>query len=329
MVLTKIHTKVLIFLLKFGICVIFCDRKMNTKYCVYKNCGSSSSSAFPTRTTFFSFPLKDVEKCRHWAFLAGCEDINLKNKYLCENHFSTIYISKTPRRTVLLPNAVPYRHDEQTNKEDHFNDEYNSEKNTSREVIQIEQFDEGNDIIYSNIEMIRSNNDGTEVENVETLDDPIVEEEIEAENPKIEINPVKSAKIQKTYDNSIDSRLKKVEKVSNVKRPSSASGEFVSHITKRQKLHTTADSIREEKSPDELNNTIKTSKAEQSLSDDKNSQLDNTIDNPDITTFIYKGEEYIQMPKRIYLQQRAQLDADVKRFRNIVQEIKGLINTAE
>lgn len=300
---------------------------MNTKYCVYKNCGSSSSSAFPTKTTFFSFPLKDVEKCRHWAFLAGCENINLKNKYLCENHFSTIYISKTPRRTVLLPNAVPYRHDEQPNKEEHFHDDYNSEKDTSQEVIQIEQLDEGNEIIYSNIEMIRSNEEGTEVEHVETLDEQLVEEEIEAANGKIEINPAKSVKVHKTYDNSIDSRIKSLEKVPNIKRPSSTSVEFVSHITKRQKCNTTTDSI---KSTGETNKSSKTNKPEPShTKEDKNDGIDNTIGNPDITTFIFKGEEYIQMPKRIYLQQRAQLDADVKRFRGILQDIKGLVNTTD
>lgn len=297
---------------------------MNTKHCVYKNCGNSSSF---TKITFFSFPLKDVEKCQHWAEMAGCDGLNLKNKYLCEHHFSSIYISKTPRRTVLLPNAVPYRYDETINKDENYEDDYNSEKNTTREEILLEPLDSvENDIIYSEtIEMMRNNDDGVD-ENVEALDDSLVEEEIQEVNQKIKINPLKAAKItQKPYENTVGVRIKKVEKlVPN--RVSLATTDFTNNVTKRQRLHTSADNMTV---PDQINDTPKPVERSNVTETDKNDAIDNTIDNPDITTFIYKGEEYIQMPKRIYLEQRAKLDADVKRFQNILNGIKDLVNSTD
>lgn len=295
---------------------------MNTKHCVYKNCGNTST--FSTKITFFSFPLKDAEKCQHWARLAGCEDLNLKNKYLCENHFSSIYISRTPRRTVLLPNAIPYRYDELINKDENYDDDYNSEKNISREDIMLEPLEtEENDIIYSEtIEMMRHNEDGTD-ENVETLDDQSVDEEIQTVNPKIKINPLK---VQKTYDNTVGVRLKKVEKIVP-NRVTLGPTEFTNHVTKRQKLHTSTDNIIV---PIQTNDIQKSVEHQIAVENDKTgSEIDNTIDNPDITTFIYKGEEYIQMPKRIYLEQRAKLDADVKRFQSILVNVKGLVNTID
>lgn len=283
---------------------------MNTKHCIYRSCGNTS--AFSPKVTFFSFPLKDVEKSQHWARLAGCDDLNLKNKFLCENHFSVIYISKTPRRTILLPNALPYRYDENLNDE-----EFGSEKNTSRDVMLLEEpLDDENDIIYSNtIEMIR-HTDETD-ENVETLDDPLVEEEIQNVNPKIKLNAVKAVNFtQKIYDSSVNGRDKKVDK-SSANRISLPSVEF--NVTKRQKLHTSADNV---DASNHSNNSFKVE--EKPDTDDKINQVDYTLDNPDITTFIYKGEEYIQMPKRVYLQQRTKLDEDVKSFRNKLQQIEAI-----
>ncbi|XP_055315618.1 uncharacterized protein LOC129575706 [Sitodiplosis mosellana] len=302
---------------------------MNTKHCVYRNCGNSS--AFSPKITFFGFPLKDVEKCQHWVRMAGCGDINLKNRYLCEEHFSTIYISKTPRRTVLLPNALPYRYDENINKNENENyeEEYNSEKNTSRDDILLDPINDENDIIYSEtIEMMRQNEDGTE-ENVETLEEPLIEEEMQNINSKVKMDPHKMVKfVKKTYDSPIGARVKKVEQITS-DRVSLVSSEFVNHVTKRQKLHTSADNIIVS------NQTVDTEKMEKSAMDEEEKsidKLDNTVDNPDITTFIYKGEEYIQMPKRIYLQQRAKLDADVNQFRkyrSILQDIKSLVNSTD
>lgn len=300
---------------------------MNTKQCVYRNCGNTSEFS---KVTFFGFPLKDQEKCQLWTRMAGCEDLpSLKNKFLCENHFSSIYFSKTPRRTVVLPNAVPFQWDENINKEESYDEEYTSEKNTSREEMLLDPLDEANDIIYTDtIEMMRHTDTATD-EHVEALDDVIVEEEIPNANAKVKTNATKATKsVQKTYD-PIGNRGKKVTEKIPVNRMSLPSGgDFVNHVTKRQKLARCASSndspLKVEQKPD-----VGAAKEVEQEEEDKTTQIDNTIDNPDITTFIYKGEEYIQMPKRTYLQERAKLDAEAKRYRRIVHNIKGLVNATD
>lgn len=302
---------------------------MNAKRCVYKNCGTTS--ALSQKITFFSFPLKDSVKCRTWAQMAGYEDTNLKNKYLCENHFSTVYISKTPRRTVLLPNAVPYHYSaDNQSADENYEDDYNSEKNTSREEIILDHLDdEESDIVYTDAIVVRHKEeeeaDVGNVENVESLDEALEEEHLNIK-PNIKLNPVKI--VPKSYDRPIEERAKKLDTIAN-KRASMVVGD-VNHVTKRQKLHTSADDIIVTNHKNEsLKTTEKPDTGDAKLDEQNLDQLDNTIDNPDITTFIYKGEEYIQMPKRIYLQQRAKLDTDVKRFQNIVQNIKSLVNSTD
>lgn len=290
---------------------------MNAKRCVYKNCGNTS--ALSPKTTFFSFPLKDLDKCLTWAELAGVDDPNLKHKFLCENHFSTVYISKTPRRTVLLPNALPFQYTDNINTDEHFEEDYNSEKNALRDEIMMENLEEEHEIIYNDtIEVVHHKEDIADVENIEALEEPIIEEESNVK-PSVKLSPVKIA--PKTYNQPVQERVKTLDTITN-KRTSFTD---LIHVTKRQKMHTSADNI------DVKNETIKTNEKHAApvaqAIETQNDQLDNTSNNPDITTFIYKGEEYIQMPKRIYLQQRAKLDADVKRFQTMVQSIQNTVNS--
>lgn len=240
---------------------------------------------------------------------------------------------------------MPYRYDENINNKnenenEHYEEDYSSEKNTSREEILLDPLNDENDIIYTSdtIEMIRQSEEDATDENIETLDEPLVEEEIQNNiSAKVKTDPQKTVKIvQKTYDSSIGgARVKKIEPITT-NRVQLTTNDFVNHVTKRQKLHTSSDNV--VAPPNRNVNTVKT--IEKSAIDQEEDgetektidKLDNTVDNPDITTFIYKGEEYIQMPKRIYLQQRAKLDADVKRFRkyrNILQDIKSLVNATD
>lgn len=295
---------------------------MNTKHCVYRNCGNTN--AFATKLTFFGFPLKDEEKCRLWARMAGYNEPNYKSKYLCENHFSTIYVSKTPRRTVLLPNAVPYRWDENINKDESYDDEYNSDKNVSREEFHLSALDddevEETDMIYTDgIEMIRDNAP-TADEHVETLDEAIADVELNNVNSKVHANT--KSEVVKVMHEPVIIRTKNVNKITPNNRISlAANNDILNHVTKRPKLQTSTENTESPKDPLKIEeNCVNTaSQPEHSL------QIDNTVDNPDITTFIYKGEEYIQMPKRIYLEQRTQLDADVKRYRTMIQKIADIL----
>lgn len=371
------------------------QHKMNAKKCVYRNCGNLSTSA--PKLTFFSFPLKDVAKCKLWSEMAGCEDINLKHQYLCENHFNTIYVSKTPRRTVLLPNAVPYRWDENIigTKDGSYGDgygdgvtdgdvEYNLEKRILDPLISV---DDENDIIYTTdddqrqqIEMFDVDAIGEDEDDDGGNDELIVGEKVQKINaaaaPKrkmIEIDADGESIVGRTIGAK---RVMMVQQQQQQKQPKhrmslQSTGDFINHVTKRQKIHKDPLPVDQPQrkvrvvdpkksiQPDEkheYNNdknetsgntddtgdggnatdtaaaattTVATAITDNDVTPDHNIPIDDTANNPDIATFNLKGEEFIQMPKRIYLAQRAQFTADLKRYRDILQNIKNAVNSID
>lgn len=357
---------------------------MNTKKCIYRNCGNLSTNV--PKLTFFSFPLKDVAKCKLWAQMAGCEGINLKHQYLCGNHFNTIYVSNTPRRTVLLPNAVPYRWDENIDGNDDGNGEYilddkppSNTVNTREEILlePLMRIDDENDIQQQN-------------HSIELLDveDAIVEED---DGDEILMNQVDSKSQQKHIaERSPPATLnlggKRVVMVQQPPKQQkhritlhSGTGDFMGHVTKRQKINkerSSGDQPPQQQQPppppqqqlpkvrvlsaeakksnkhEQYNNGISENSGNNADIDDNvvedhntttaianntdsdataalehDTPIDDTANNPDIATFILKGEEFIQMPKRIYLAQRAQFNADLKRYRSFIQNIKNQVNS--
>lgn len=306
----------------------------NTKICVYRDCKNTNITT--KDVTFFGFPLKDMEKCQLWSRLAGCENENLRNKYLCEVHFSHNYISRTARRAVLLTNAVPFRFDEVKGNADE--DDINLEKMHSKEPNNDETND---DISYMDTEIEMLYTDRGNRRSSTALDEG--HELIKAEDRPI--SPKK--RLESVEDTILITPPKKLTKIAITRNPSHSE---YKHVTKRPRLQATGrnlilpnlikSSIASKKSTEnyekdhestaEQENEIEVVNVNEiendERDDDKNNPIDNTVGNPDITTFIFKGEEYIQMPKRIYIQQREKLDADIKRFRHILRNIKELVN---
>lgn len=285
---------------------------MNTKVCAYKNCGNISTTA---ALTFFSFPLKDAQKCENWAKLSGCEGINLKNKYLCEKHFNTIYISKTPRRTVLLPNAMPYSWEKSSTKDDHIEVSFTIDKNISEvdpllETISVRD----NDTVYDDEDIIYNNGGDSIAEEPQSIDN---HEDIDENYRKIKM---KSNKLLQ-----LDGEMMALQNFDGTTHLNRISVEPASHVTKRQKLHASSDKTAITTVIVKTNKNKSNENLDDAVNGDENLIIDNTIDNPDIATFNFKGEEYIQMPKRIYLEQRAKLNANLKRFRSILKNIKSLV----
>lgn len=274
---------------------------MNAKNCYYRDCENTSLSS---KLTFFGFPVKDAQKCKLWSDHAGCEtDDNLKNKYLCEDHFSHIYISRTARRTVLLPNAVPFRWDNDKSQDNL--QAYKSAKDPSK-VIGKDDTDHEDTFI----EMLFIDGNGKDVvpleENNEIINSKTIADDCSDDTKQIEDDHLPA--------------LKKFYNKTNIDRLNY--GDDFKHVTKRQKLQTSAISFTF--TPPSLD-SVKSLDNHENVEEDRNDPIDNTANNPDITTFIYKSEEYIQMPKRVYIQQRAQLDADIKRLRETLTNIKALV----
>lgn len=236
----------------------------NVKNCAYRRCGNSS--ARQTHLTFFGFPLKNADKCRVWARLAGIDVPSSKQIYLCEDHFNPIFLSRTPRRTVLLPKAVPYAYNA-CESDDEDKDVSTVDLVTPAAIIcdQLEPDDEDDEEVIT--------------EPKRKIDD---DEHIDSEGSLVFENGSK-VEPRTSFDSS---QLN------------------CNNVTKRQKVRTN-----------------------DNFSPANEHTIDNTVANPDIVTFIFRGEEYIQMPKSIYLQQRLELDAELQKYKKLLEKIKHAIDT--
>lgn len=235
---------------------------LNVKNCAYKGCQNSSTR--DGHLTFFGFPLKNAEKCQIWASLADIDLPITKQQYLCEAHFNPIYLSRTPRRTVLLPKAVPYA--------------YNAaELEFPEKELSTADVADSVEIIYDQLE-------------------PEADEEtVEAKN-KDEDEDQNESDDDSAYENGSKSEARSTIESSQLN---------CNNVTKRPKIH----------ADDKFAGNLHV--------------IDNTVANPDIVTFIFRGEEYIQMPKSIYLQQRSELDEELRKYKKMVGSIKHLISDFE
>lgn len=234
----------------------------NTKNCAYKGCGNTSTR--DGHLTFFGFPLKNAEKCRLWAALADTDVPSSKPLYLCEAHFNPIFLSRTPRRTVLLPKAVPYAYN--ADEPEYVGKDLSTEDLANSVAIIYDPLDaEGDEEISADAEPKINNADENHAEN---------------------------------SDSSAFGDTSKIEKRSSF----DSSQLNCNNVTKRQKMH-----------------------AGPEAGNSNGYVIDNTVANPDIVTFIFRGEEYIQMPKSIYLQQRTELYAELQKYKKMVESIKRVI----
>lgn len=279
--------------------------KMTTKICVYQNCNNKSTTA--TNLTFFSFPLKDEEKCKIWTERAGCSFQPNRTQYLCEAHFAQKYISRTPRRTILLPPAVPIWYNNQDKTEDskilHQHDEVHEE--------------------YLNIDATTIEDD-TRIVFMDELRETVHDEDpnyIQDHLPKnkstliklptgVKVVPLslRQAKINKQLLRSreIEHQSKAVKEINN---------QHHENIVKKVKLSTEHSTIFDEDLQSAPNQNDANQVADTHV-------IDHISAIPEISTFIFKGEECLQMPKRLYLEQRAEIINELNKYKGIVEQIQ-------
>lgn len=289
--------------------------------------------------------------------MAGCENTNLKQQYLCENHFKSIYLSRTPRRTVLLPNAVPYRWDENGIGDDNNDGEYNdgkqmvADRSANDEILLEPLIDD---------EAIYADNDRRHHQSIEILDDDAVDdgdEDLIAAPPTAAPPKAKHIKIREPVGLAKYTSKDTIIIQQRMSLPNA--GGLLDHVTKRQKINNQSSNDQPQRKVrmmdskkvirlDEklgLNNGKGPSSGnsdyimfnpcdamDSAETADTDMQVDNTSNHPDIATFILKGDEYVQMPKRLYLEQRAehaQLVAELSRYRKYIDKIKSAVNSMD
>lgn len=262
--------------------------------------------------TFFGFPLRDDAKCKLWCERAGFDLSPQRNHFLCETHFSPIYMSKTPRRTILLPTAMPYHHSEQvesttdtvkmSSADNSADEQYEVVEKYSHDVpIYLEDIDD------SDPEKLSLNEDVGHIDYAETEPEqkPIVKLPAGVKIVPVNMFRRKNLRVMRSPTRPV------IQEEQSLTKPSDPLGE-----SKKRKLAT-------EKVSNTSINVENTAK-EQSV--DEEYLIDNIKATPEISTFIFRDEECLQMPKRKYLEQRAELINEINKYKGIVDKMHQVLN---
>lgn len=96
-------------------CFIMVGTRASGNQCSYAKCANSKRCKRYKDISFFKFPIKDKARCQIWQKNCGniiiyqMDSSDLKEKILCERHFSINDIYKSGPRKLLRQNAIPVK----------------------------------------------------------------------------------------------------------------------------------------------------------------------------------------------------------------------------
>ncbi|XP_055376461.1 uncharacterized protein LOC129608774 [Condylostylus longicornis] len=264
--------------------------------CDYKGCTEFRDKFnLNQNVKFFSFP-SDLERKKKWLELSQTESQN--PKFICSKHFADIYLSYSQRRVHLVTSALPIDYNTvnsiYVNVENSNNvqqDEHKEEKNTVDEFID-------NTLCFAEVESTPINyNEEKPIENnqpqTKILNSLVP---ISFKERKIEISPI-STESKK----AVNSKKIKLVKLDNTK------------IKRFYKANT----LIKQESRDK--NTIIEI---QNVNTDKHSENGMNKKTEKVRTVLLDGEEYIQMPKSLYIKERMDLLNQIENYKSILKDFK-------
>jgi hypothetical protein len=305
----------------------------------------------------FRFPKEDPERYKKWLEICGLKAGDTEKsemKFLCEKHFSRRYIARQSRRKMLLKTAIPMKLGETDDEPEPATVSGNESLTRNSNVPD----KEGNSITYVNMEDLLDeenlpkespekspasaklyktkylNNSGS---SASKSPGPAAEKPpklVSKKSPKTKRIMVTQEEY-KTNKRKIEEMYGKVLRVESiVKRP-----QKVVIINEDQ-----LDSIQNVTS-----SSISTEKPEQSslkvdeifiddvkilepgpLSSSEKEEPPKTVEKPDsrINEFIFNGEMYVQMPKKLFnekMQEKDKLLGEIEHYKNLLKKIGDLV----
>lgn len=337
---------------------------MSLKYCVYKDCHNyynvTEKSYSKDNLTFFQFP-KDSQRRQKWLQLGNAQP-NLPGSfyYYCSDHFDNRYMSRRNRRTVLVGEAVPYAHETtivSDEADEVIADEYVKDELTSEYYLYEDYRDEES----CTTDLAIHQDQDLQVESTTTIDDDIIQlvrSAIDSDNdhlltneksssesnslkkcafkrkPPSAVSPASSsssnAKISKVVTLTQPSKVNNCEILKkNVLILSSVSNDSAKSDSPHPSLDITDYSKKESFVP---NNEKSYSHQEEVLSENEVNEkhdidLESLVDSKHATVFIFKGEEYVQMPKDYYIKEKLELMKKLQKMENVIRNIKNQLTT--
>ncbi|XP_035899470.1 uncharacterized protein LOC118506442 isoform X2 [Anopheles stephensi] len=332
---------------------------VNKKYCSYFECGNNSVTN-PT-VTFFAFP-KQPDRCETWVKAAGVPEHLVENRmhrFLCERHFPNIYICRSQRRTLLLANAVPYPYKEPGEESDQ-----EEELEIMEDLVEDTTVDSG-DMLEAFHDDKDSMDDQQETEPViinankllpaiGTINERVTLN-IQPSTSRMDYSRKRNAVAVKIADMKVKLSTSQNEptigspitlnKDTNIKTVQ-LDGSTVRLVPAPKMLRLTPVGSQKERSEEKpakevciraaLKSPVSSSTnaieiIEQNDDTSASKSSDDTVLEKDdkISEFIFKGEEYVQMPKEHYLKQINRLKRSAAFYQNIVRNMRELLDQAD
>ncbi|EDV93746.1 uncharacterized protein LOC6563183 [Drosophila grimshawi] len=264
---------------------------MSTRICAYKDCNNfyfRQDNSVCHDVTLFAFP-KDPKRAAQWRLLGQVHPkIGTKQLYMCSKHFDAKYLSTNKNRRILLGEAMPFSFAA-------------SKSNTI--LIDDEDQDQEQDQ-----QMTPTSSTAKESYYINPRDDD-------------DNNPTCSSTQQSYYINLDDDTLS-IDKVVMVESTS------------------TTQAIKEDPEPDLLEkievsivpptSSKRARSISPALAEEEEEELtdDHLIDAGEVSIFKFKGEQYVQMSREYYLQEKRQMLNQLLHYKRILAQInKAMMKT--
>ncbi|XP_017463340.1 PREDICTED: uncharacterized protein LOC108356699 isoform X9 [Rhagoletis zephyria] len=275
---------------------------MRFRTCKYKGCDNYTHHKVPCGNkefTIFRFP-KDPRRYEEWMKRGKVPDgLPESHMLMCSDHFDNKYIIKNARRTILATTAVPFFYCGD-------NSDIDSDDNIDKECEEaMDKVDEALDADMLEDYEVASDFE-EELLSVVTQSEPR-EDAVKGYKPNVKKRKINSDiedNQEPTSSKALVSKIMaQVEKSDNsaavLKRSGKQEdGEHIKHLRLQTKKPSTPQPEAQKIDPDTL------------------------VDSKAVTCFIFKGEEYVQMPKEYYVQEKLEVIEKLKRYENALQTFK-------
>ncbi|XP_017463352.1 PREDICTED: uncharacterized protein LOC108356699 isoform X11 [Rhagoletis zephyria] len=275
---------------------------MGFKTCIYKGCDNYTHHNVPCGNkefTIFRFP-KDPRRYEEWMKRGKVPDgLPESHMLMCSDHFDNKYIIKNARRTILATTAVPFFYCGD-------NSDIDSDDNIDKKCEEaMDKVDEALDADMLEDYEVASDFE-EELLSVVTQSEPR-EDAVKGYKPNVKKRKINSDiedNQEPTSSKALVSKIMaQVEKSDNSAAVLNRSGkqedgEHIKHLRLQNKKPSTPQPEAQKIDPDTL------------------------VDSKAVTCFIFKGEEYVQMPKEYYVQEKLEVIEKLKRYENALQTFK-------
>ncbi|XP_053659045.1 uncharacterized protein LOC128708111 [Anopheles marshallii] len=335
----------------------------NKKFCSYHKCGNNSF-ANPA-VTFFSFP-KQPERCETWIKAAGVPRHLADNRmyrFLCERHFSSIYFVRSQRRTLLLGGAVPFSFKEPSEEpeknemleivediteemidsedlpEEFLDDKDSTDDQDAVGTLTIDQPTEPT-LSIATVETINNAGELNSKPSTSRFDYSRKRKHVAAKIAGMKVKLLNTTSSPKTLNTEANIKTVQLDgksvRLVPVQTGNNALQQMLRLTPVGEKENATAEEPPKEvfraalKSPvSSSTNAIEIIEQNEDTSTSKSSD-DMVLEKDDkISEFIFKGEEYVQMPKEHYLKKINKLKRSLAFFENIVRNMRDVLDHAD